>query len=121
MFKKIILAIAAAMLVPAISGCATIPGSPSDISDRTILDEKAGILAEQSYVLAVRAGELAIDAGLIKGPLAVKMASLDNQAYGALLKIRAAYQASNQTDYTLAIAEFRTIIGEIVAMIKGGP
>lgn len=123
MIKSLIAAIVLALAMPALSGCALtgVPESPGVISDGVVLDEQAADLAEQSYVLAVRAGELAVVAGIIKGETATKIKALDNKAFAILGTIRSAYQASNADGYARAIGELKAVIDQIAAIIKGEP
>lgn len=111
----------AAILLAAtpLSACATIPDSPAEVSNSTVLDEKGAIGAELAYEAFRSAVEIGVDAGLIKGPAATKLAAIDNKAYKALQTARSAYRAGNATNYASALLEARTAISEGIALVKG--
>lgn len=118
--------IAAALMAcaaPAMSGCAALgapPGSPSELADKTVLDEKGLLGVELAYSAARTLAEIGVDAGIIKGATATRVASLDNQAYGKLELARTAYSLGNATTYAIALEDARTLIGSLLATVKGG-
>lgn len=117
---RLIFGIAAAL---ALSACATtgsppIPTSPGAVADATVLDEKMAIAAEGAYKAARTVIEAATDAGLIRGANATKAAALDNKAYAAVQRVRAAYRAGNASSYDAAYKEASGLIGDLLGLIK---
>lgn len=112
-----------ACATPALAGCAALgapPGSPSELADKTTLDEKGLLGVELAYSAARTLAEIGVDAGLIKGATATRVASLDNQAYTKLELARTAYSLGNATTYAIALEDARTLIGSLLATVKGG-
>jgi hypothetical protein len=102
-----------------LASCATpvIPPAPSEIADKTILDEQGALGAELAYKAARTAAELAVDAGVLKGTRASQVAALDRKAYAALLAVRTAYRAGNATAYDTALTEARSAVSQILTLI----
>lgn len=91
---------------------------PVAVADRTVLDEKAAIGAETAYTLAARAAALALRAGIVNDPEAIRrIGALDRQAYAALTGLRAAYRAGNAVAYVQAFNEAKTAILSINSML----
>ena len=81
---RFVLGIAAALALSAcstIGGLPTPPTSPGEVAQHTTADEQARLRCEQGYKLSRTIGELGVDAGLVRGQLATRAASLDNQLY----------------------------------------
>lgn len=114
--KRILIAAALAL-----SGCAQlgIPASPSDIANKTTLDEKGAIGVEASYKAARTVVEFAVDTGLLKGASATKAAALDTMAYTAVTKARAAYEAGNAASYPAAVNAASAAIADMLSNAKG--
>lgn len=109
----------------ALAGCsfgevASVPPAPSAVADKTVLDEQGALAAELAYKAARIAVETGVDAGLIKGATASRVASLDSKAYAALGKVRAAYRAGNAASYASALTEARTAISALLALTGKG-
>lgn len=106
-----------------IGGCALpigkAPTSPSELSERTALDERAALGVELAYSAARTAVELGVDAGLIRGDLARRVSDADHRAYQAVLAARAAYDAGNAQSYEAALVRARAAVSEVVTLIKG--
>lgn len=113
------LAVAALTACTIPAGTGSIPSAPVVAADKTVLDEKAALGAELAYQAARTAAELAVDAGLIKGETARKVADADNRAYRALGAARAAYRAGNASSYSAALDEARAAVSEILSLVKG--
>lgn len=96
-----------------VAGCVPsnfVPLSPVAVADRSLVDEKVMIAAEQAYFalgIAISAGA---SAGLIKGAVATRIDQLDGQAYQAILMMRAAYDTGNAADFDAARREAATAI-----------
>lgn len=113
---------------PALSACGvadirppgSIPASPAAVADSTTLDEKGLLGVELAYSVARTLGEFGVDAGLIKGATATKIAELDSKAYGFILLARSAYSLGNRTTYGGALDDARGVIAEILKLAKGG-
>jgi hypothetical protein len=93
--------------------------APATIADRTVLDEKAVLGAELAYQAFRTAAELAVDAGVLKGPRAAQVADLDNRAYQALGLARVAYRTGNAPTYSSALDNARAVIAQGLALVKG--
>jgi hypothetical protein len=115
--RRIIIAAAAL----ALAGCETpqIPASPADAANQTILDERAALGAELAYKAARTAVEVAVDAGIIKGEGAARVAAYDNRAYSALQSARAAYRTANASSYAAALTEAHAAISDMIKLLGG--
>lgn len=106
----------------ALSACTAFPGSvpasPAVLANQTVLDEQGAISTELAYKATRTAMELAVDAGLLKGDRAAQAAKLDTRAYAAVQAVRTAYRTGNATSYGAAVGEARTIIGDMLAVIR---
>lgn len=98
---------------------ASVPASPSVIADKTILDEKAAISVELAYQAWATAVEIAVDAGVLHGERAAQIKAIDNRIYGAVVAVREAYKAGNQTSYTNAVFGAKAAIEQGIAVMKG--
>lgn len=107
--KKLLLLIALLFAVP-LTACASVPTGPGTIANSTKLDEQAAVTAQLAYKSWRIAVETGINAGLIKGQLATKIAGLDNQLYSALQAVDAAYASGNASSYASAIGNFNTAL-----------
>ena len=101
------------------AGCATIPGSPAEVADKTTLDERGLLGAELAYEAARTVAEISVDAGLIRGETASRVAVADERVYQALRGARAAYEAGNAADYFSAVDRARKAAAELLALAKG--
>lgn len=125
MFHRLV---AACLAVAALAACAIPGGLPSpganvpppvEMANRTELDERAALGVELAYAAFRTATEVAVDAGVLRGERAARVAALDARAYQALAVARAAYDAGNAETYSSALSNARTVIAEAVALIKG--
>lgn len=121
MFRMLALIAAPAL---ALSGCAMsalepLPANPAEVANATALDEKAALGAELAYQAFRTSIELAVDAGLLKGERAARVAELDVRAYHALTVARAAYEVGNAETYASALETTRSTIREALELIKG--
>lgn len=93
--------------------------APASVADKSVLDEQALTAIELAYKLARTAGELAVDAGLIKGERARQLITLDNQAYLAVTVARSAYSTANASSYRDALDSANAAVAAILPLIKG--
>lgn len=101
------------------TGAGGIPGSPSEVADRTTLDEKVGIAAETIYTGANRAAALAIRTGLVSNTATItRIGQLDLEAKSHLQKVRDAYAAGNATSYDVAFRDLNKTANELLALAK---
>lgn len=118
MLKRLILLVFAALVITApplaLSGCAT----PTAPATQSVVDEKVAIGVNAAYKAFRISVETGVNAGLIKGPLAGRLADIDNRAYQAVLLVDAAYRAAqisptadNLAAYYAAAREAYSIIG----------
>jgi hypothetical protein len=118
--KRLIFAACAALALTGCSGLAGlaggIPPTPVAAADETVLDEQAALAVELAYKAARLAVETGVDAGVVRGAQATRLAELDNQAYAAVLAARRAYRAGNATSYGAALAEARAAIADMLAL-----
>lgn len=118
-----ILAVLAIMAVP--SGCtpgsvSATPPAPVAAADQTVLDERAMIAVEQSYLAVGAAIEAATSAGVLKGAAASRVERLDALAMEALVALRAAYDTGNAASFGEALGRAKSTIAQISALL-GGP
>lgn len=113
-----------AFLLPlALSGCGlpsllTAP-PPATVANQTKLDEQAAIGIELAYQAANLAIRTANRAGALSPSDKLKAADLDNQAYRAVLAVRAAYDAGNDTNYGAASAKAQEAVLALLKLIGG--
>jgi hypothetical protein len=100
------------------AGTVAVP-PPVAVANRTILDEQIGKGAEIFYKGARTAMELAVDAGLIKGGVALKAQMIDGALFEAIGVVRAAYRAGNAKDYADAAEEVKILAGQLTDIIAG--
>lgn len=115
--RKLILA---ALLPLALAGCVgltSLPVGPSVVADATKLDEAGAIKAERAYKGWRVAMEALVDAGVLKGSLAARVADLDNRAYLLTQAARAAYRGGNATSYERATKEAEAAVTAALAAI----
>ena len=91
---------------------------PVQIANATTLDEQGALGVELAYKAARIAIEVGVDAGLIKGERAARLAVIDDKAYAAVRVARRAYQAGNAADYVTALSQARLAIADLVALVK---
>lgn len=94
----------------------SIPASPAAVADSSTLDEQGALAAELAYKAARVAVETGVDAGLIRGATAAKVAKLDRQAFAALGLVRKAYDAGNAASYTSALTAARAAISDLLTL-----
>ena len=92
------------------------PASPAVVADSTALDEQGALAAELAYKAARVAVETGVDAGLIRGATAAKVATLDRQAFAALGVARKAYAAGNASSYASALTAARSAIADLLTL-----
>lgn len=93
--------------------------SPGSVANRTVLDEQIAVSVELAYKAARVAVETGVDAGLIKGATAAKVALADNRAFAAVQFVRTAYRAGNAASYSAAATEAQKAVGALLSAIKG--
>ncbi len=113
---KRILAFALLCALPACTPVNTIPPPPGAVADKTILDEQGALAAELAYKAARIALETGVDAGVIRGATAARIAALDAKAYAALRVVRRAYEAGNADSYAAALITARTAIADLLSL-----
>lgn len=102
--------------LPACTPINTIPPAPGAVADKMMLDEQGALAAELAYKAARIAIETGVDAGLIRGAAAAKIATLDAKAYAALGVVRKAYAAGNAVSYATAITTARAAIADLLSL-----
>lgn len=108
------LALCACTTAPPVS----IPTSPSQVADSTILDEKGAIAIETAYKAFRTAVEILVDSGQLKGENAAKVAVLNAKINSAVIRVEQAYRAANSTSYNAAILEAKSLIEEGIALVR---
>src|SRR6478735_3364815 len=93
-------------------------GSPGEVADTTVLDERAALSTELAYKALRLALETAADAGALTGDRARQVATLENRAYAAVLAVRAAYRAGNARTYATAVDEARASIAAALDALR---
>lgn len=89
---------------------------PVPILQRTTADERALLATELAYKVGRTAVETAVDAGLVKGPLAARIATADREAYRLLRLARAAYDTGNGGAAAL-IDRARSAVGQLAGLL----
>jgi hypothetical protein len=96
-----------------------IPTSPAAVADRTTLDERAGLSVELAYQAANLAIRTANRAGLLTPAAKAKARTLDDTAFAAVGKARAAYDAGNASSFKEADAAARSAVADLLSLVKG--
>jgi len=110
-------AIALLMCIP-VAACTTIPTAPVEVAETTVLDERAGIAAEDAYKLVRTLMESAVDLGLVRGQLAAQLITYDTRAFSALEAMRTAYRTGNAQTYEAAAGEVMLQTGLIQSLLR---
>lgn len=110
--------LAAACSPQGAGGIGGIAPTPAAVTSATAIDEKALAGVELAYKAMRTAGEIAVDAGVLAGDNAARVAAIDEKAYAALLLARQAYKAGNAADYGAAVGQALELIGQAQALIK---
>ena len=113
---KRFIALALLCALPACGPVNTIPAAPAAVADKTVLDEQGALAAELAYKAARVALETGVDAGVIRGATAARIAALDAKAYAALRIVRRAYEAGNAASYTAALISARAAVAELLTL-----
>jgi hypothetical protein len=111
----IIRTIAAALALASLSACNFGVASPGTVAAKTALDDKAANTAEATYLAVSKLGVALVNLGALDK---VQFKALDRDAYGALLAVRAAYQAGNAADYATAIDRLNTAVAQISFILR---
>lgn len=101
---------------PMLSAIGLVPPAPVAVAQTTKLDEQVALSVELAYKGARLAVSTGIKAGLIKGPLAGRIAAADDAAYKAVLTVRAAYDAGNAASYDIAAERARAAIADVISL-----
>lgn len=103
-----------------LGGCASLTAVPvpATVANTTILDEQGVIAVGLGYKTFRIAVETGINAGIIKGSLATKVAALDNQLFAAVQTADAAYQAGNATNLAAALANANKLLASGNALLS---
>lgn len=117
MFKRLALAVG---LCAAISfgGCATSGPLGSGQIVSSTLDEKALITAETGFRGALIAANGAVDAGVLKGPNALKVRDALIKAKAALDVARKAYAIGDAIQLTASISEANGLLAFVAPLIR---
>lgn len=113
---RTIAVLALVLLVP-LTACTQLP-TPSTAANATVLDEKAAIGVELAYKGARIAMETLVDAGVITGEKAAKVAALDSKAFAATQAVQAAYKAANAASYDAAVLRAHEAITGFLAALR---
>jgi hypothetical protein len=96
-----------------------VPG-PNVVSDRTKVDEQAGITVTLAYVAASKLAGLAIETGLVKDKVTIqRIGLLDRQAFDAVSAVRAAYDAGNAASYADALVKANVALKAFSDLVPG--
>ena len=93
--------------LPMALAAGNLPVTPAAVADRTVIDEKVMISAEEGYLAIGAAVEAAVDAGLLKGARAARIDQLDGRAKQALDAMRLAYAGGNASSFYSAYDRFK--------------
>lgn len=83
------------------AACSTIPSAPSSIT----IDEKALYVVELGYAGAIASVDAAVEAGVVKGDLAVEVDDALDYIRSAILTARNAYATGDRLQAALSIAQ----------------
>lgn len=121
-FRGFLIAASLALCACAVPGIAPadggLPNAPGELADATLLDEQAALSVELAYQAAGTAVRTAVDAGVLHGEAADKVAALDRQAYRAVRAVRDAYDAGNADSYAQAAIIARRHIAALLALVR---
>lgn len=120
--RRMLLFAPLAAMALALPACATpggspIPGSPSQVCDKSTLDERGGTAVELGYKAFRIAMELAVDSGQLKGQAAANVAALDNQLFSATQAVQSAYASCNAASYGEAIDKANAALAAATAAL----
>lgn len=111
--RRFLLGLCVAAVLP-LAACDTLNTgqvpAPSSVANASKLDEQAAVTAHLGYKAFRIAVETGIGAGLIKGELAGRIATVDNQLYSALQAVDAAYATGNAASFDAALRNFNSTL-----------
>lgn len=110
---KLKLILAAFCLTPLVA-CTPVT-SPSNVSQGTVIDEKAALGAELAYTTSAKLGLALVQAGLIDKE---KFKAANDKAYAALLIVRQAYKTANAANFDYAITQLYAAVNDINTLVK---
>ncbi|HWT42801.1 MAG TPA: hypothetical protein VN152_09150 [Sphingopyxis sp.] len=102
---------------PAGSTIGGLPAAPADISETTVVDEKAALSVEIAYQAVALSVKAMAQTNIIMGTPAETIAALDRAAYAAVKAARAAYDAGNAESYREAEAIARDHIAALLRLV----
>lgn len=114
--KQLILAVALACSAPLVTSCATVPVGAVQNVQQELNATMATV--ERVYKLSRTIGELGVDAGVIRGATATRLAALDNSLYAGLLRARSAYQAGNLALLIAEKSNLETLADQVNALAR---
>lgn len=114
--KKILLALFL-IFTPAIAGCSTI-SRMTNTEQLVTADEKSLIAAELAFQQIAQLIIIADTSGLLTAERKTKLLPLFNQGYSALIQARAAYDANDKIEASLAQNNALGAILQIVTLLQ---
>jgi len=116
MLKTLVAALCAPLLLVS---CAPMAGTPTELANTTIVDERAALGVETLYKGWVAMVDTALDLDLLRGERAARVEALDKDIYAAVQVARQAYDAGNAASYADATARVTALIATASALIQG--
>lgn len=116
--KKLMIAVALATM-PLTASCESVNLSPGVTQEVRQELNATMATAERVYALSRRIGELGVDAGVIRGATATRLAALDNDLYAALLRARSAYRAGNLALLTVEKGNLESLADQVNVLARG--
>jgi hypothetical protein len=93
--------------------------APVELADKTMVDEQAMLGIELAYKAARLAAETAVDAQLVRGENAARLAELDARAFQAVEIARRAYRAGNAPGFVTALGDAQGAVRDLLALANG--
>lgn len=115
--KKLLILAALCFATP-LASCATVDAPPT--AENTIVDEQAAIAVNVAYKAFRLAVETGINAGVVKGSLAGRLAEADQRIFNAVQAVDVAYRAAQLTPSIANVALYRARVTEAINLIGQG-
>ncbi len=115
---RVLVAILLSLGLVACSTVTSVVPSPAVVADRTVLDERHALRAEQLYQASATVVLAANRLGLIPAATRSRIKAADAKAYAAVRAVRAAYDAGNARDYAAARTIAEQAVADLLAAVR---
>lgn len=121
MFRHISLIMVACLALTACTTTALDLPSPAEVSERTVIDEQAGLSITLAYTAAAKAASVAIRTGQLSPATVKKIGEVNVRAKRLVDATRAAYLAGNAKNYATSLSQANVALSDFLKAIGESP